>query len=128
MSLPYIYSPHIIGKLSRHHKILVILNEILNMLTNPSKENLKQCTKCKFEFIWHKENLVDAMHELSGLKLLTGSRLNFNHFNERTLQHKTTTSNTANYIWPQNRPLKRRICSESNFKKFFRWSPVIALF
>lgn len=67
------------------------------------------------------------MHELSGLKLLTRSRLNFNHFNERTLQHKTTTSNAANYIWPQNRPLKRRICFESNFKKFFRWSPVIVL-
>ena len=46
--------------------------------------------KTILEFIRPKENCIYAMHDISGLKLITRLRLNFGHLNQYNLRHKCT--------------------------------------
>ena len=52
-----------------------------------SDENSKQFKKTILDFIRTKENSVYAIHDISGLKLLTHLRLNFSHLNEHEFRH-----------------------------------------
>ena len=52
-----------------------------------SIESSKQFNKTILDFIRSKENSIYAIHDISGLKLLTRLRLNFSHLNERKLRH-----------------------------------------
>ena len=52
-----------------------------------SMESSKQFKKTILDFIRLKENSVYAIHEMSGLKLLTRLRLSFSHLNEHKFQH-----------------------------------------
>ena len=52
-----------------------------------SIESSKQFKKTISNFIRPKENSVYAIHDISGLKLLTRLRLNFIHLNEHKFRH-----------------------------------------
>ena len=52
-----------------------------------SIESSKQFKKTILDFIRPKENSIYAIHDISGLKLLTRLRLNFSHLNEHKFQH-----------------------------------------
>ena len=52
-----------------------------------SIESLKQFNKTSLDFIRPKENSIYAIHDISGLKLLTHLRLNFSHLNEHKFRH-----------------------------------------
>ena len=52
-----------------------------------SIESSKQFKKTIVDFIMPKENCIDAIHDISGLKLLTSQRLNFSHLNEHKFWH-----------------------------------------
>ena len=50
-------------------------------------ESSKQFKKTILDFIRPKENSIYAMHDISGLKLLTRLKLNFSHLNEHKFRH-----------------------------------------
>ena len=50
-------------------------------------ESSKQFKKTILDFIRPKENSIYAIHDISGLKLLTRLRLNFSHLNEHKFRH-----------------------------------------
>ena len=52
-----------------------------------SIESSKQFKKTPFDFTRPKENSIYAIHNISGLKLLTRLRLNFSHLNEHKFRH-----------------------------------------
>ena len=52
-----------------------------------SIESSKQFNKTILDFIKSKENSIYAIHDISGLKLLTRLILNFSHLNEHKLRH-----------------------------------------
>ena len=52
-----------------------------------SIESSKQFKKTILDFIRPKENSIYAIHDISGLKLLTRLRLNFNHLNEHKFRY-----------------------------------------
>ena len=52
-----------------------------------SIESSKQFKKTILDFIRPKENSIYAIHDISGLKLLTRLRLNFSHLNEHKFRH-----------------------------------------
>ena len=52
-----------------------------------SIEPSKQFKKTILDFIRPKENSIYAIHDISGLKLLTRLRLNFSHLNEHKFLH-----------------------------------------
>ena len=52
-----------------------------------SIESSKQFKKTIVDFIMPKENSMYAIHDISGLKLLTRLRLNFSHLNEHKSRH-----------------------------------------
>ena len=52
-----------------------------------SIESSKQFKKTILDFIRPKENSIYAIHDISGLKLLTRLRLNFSHLSEDQLRH-----------------------------------------
>ena len=52
-----------------------------------SIESSKQFKKTILDFIRPKENSVYAVHDISGLKLITRLRLNFSHLNEPKFRH-----------------------------------------
>ena len=52
-----------------------------------STESSKQFKKTILDFIRPKENSIYAIHDTSGLKLLTRLRLNFSHLNEHKFRH-----------------------------------------
>ena len=52
-----------------------------------SIESSKQFKKTILDFIRPKENSIYAIHDISGLKLLTCLRLNFSHLNEHKFRH-----------------------------------------
>ena len=54
---------------------------------NPKIEFAKQFKKTILDFIKPKENSIYAIHDISGLKLLTRLRLNFSHLNEHKFRH-----------------------------------------
>ena len=52
-----------------------------------SIESSKQFKETILDFIRPKENSIYAIHDISGLKLLTRLRLNFSHLNEHKFRH-----------------------------------------
>ena len=52
-----------------------------------SIESSNQFKKTILDFIRPKENSIYAIHDISGLKLLTRLRLNFSHLNEHKSRH-----------------------------------------
>ena len=50
-------------------------------------ESSKQFKTTILDFIRPKENYICAIHDISGLKLLTHLRLNFSHLNEHKFRH-----------------------------------------
>ena len=58
-----------------------------------SIESSKQFKKTILDFIRSKENSIYAIHDISGIKLLTLLRLNFSHLNEHKFWHNFKDTN-----------------------------------